>query len=339
MKKFTQTIELLHGLVERDRVPGVSYTIFTPDFYQREVFGEAMVEPTHQPLWNDALYDVASLTKVVGTTTVILMLVQSGQLRLNDPIQKYLPTFQDARVTVLHLLTHTSGITGYIKNRNELPPDELTQALLNLQVGDDFNRHVKYADIGFIYLGWIIETFYQQPVQTVITNEILKPLGLRKTTFAPDPQQCVPTEIQAKRGLIRGVVHDPKAYILGEHCGCAGLFSDLSDLEQFSRSFLTSNLGGLLSDDTMKTLFADHTPMPGFHGRSLGWRVLQTGASDDHLAVYHTGYTGTWLILDEVRQAGFIMLSNRVHPTVNETFIERRSQIVQTFLHELNQAN
>ncbi|KIS02983.1 serine hydrolase domain-containing protein [Paucilactobacillus wasatchensis] len=339
MANYQTTIEQLHQLVTDNVVPGVSYAIFDRKNRHAEVFGNAQLVPTKIKLWNDAKYDVASLTKVIGTTTIIMQLVERGLLKVDDPIKQYLPQFADQRVTVRHLLTHTSGIEGYIKNRNQLPADVLTSELLQLHVGANFNTHVKYADIGFIYLGWIIESFYKQPVQQVIDQQVLRPLKMTGATFHPTGQDCVPTEMQEQRGLIRGEVHDPKAYILKEHCGCAGLFATLSDLELFGHSMIENNLANLLTQNTIDQLFQDQTPMAGFHGRSFGWRVLQSRATDNHLVIYHTGFTGTWMILDRDEQQGFIMLSNRVHPSAaNEEFIARRHLIVTTYLHEKEEA-
>ncbi|KRO08962.1 beta-lactamase [Paucilactobacillus hokkaidonensis] len=335
MTKYKRTIEQIQQLVTQKVVPGVSYVIFDKQDCYSEILGDAKLKPTSIKLWKNAKYDVASLTKVIGTTTVIMQLVERGQLGIDDPVKLYLPQFSDPRVTVRHLLTHTSGVEGYIKNRNELSAPELTRQLLQLNVGDNFNQRVKYADIGFIYLGWIIEYFYQQPVQQVIDQVVLQPLKMTDATFKPESKDCVPTEIQAKRGLIRGQVHDPKAYILGVHCGCAGLFATLSDLEIFSRAMIDSNLAGLLTDKTVDQLFQDQTPMNGFYGRSFGWRVLLTEASDHHLIIYHTGFTGTWLAIDRDEQQGFILLSNRVHPSAdNDEFIDRRHLIMATYLHE-----
>lgn len=335
MTKYEKTIRQLHELVTQKVVPGVSYSIFDSHKRYAEFFGKAQLVPTEIKLWDNAKYDVASLTKVIGTTTVIMQLVEQEKLSVTDPIQLYLPEFTDPRVTVRHLLTHTSGIEGYIKNRNRLTADELTRQLLKLHVGANFNRNVKYADIGFIYLGWIVEYFYQQPVQQVIEQQVLQPLKMTGATFSPQQQDCVPTEVQPLRGLIRGEVHDPKAYILKAHCGCAGLFADLSDLEVFGHAMVETNLAGLLTAETVDQMFNDQTPMIGFHGRSFGWRVLKSNAADHHLIIYHTGFTGTWMVLDREEQQGFMMLSNRVHPSAdNEEFITRRSSIMQTYLQE-----
>ncbi|MGN1279543.1 MAG: serine hydrolase domain-containing protein, partial [Limosilactobacillus sp.] len=232
---------------------------------------------------------------------------------------------------------HTSGIHGYIPHRNELPADQLKRAFLTSQTVDStLNRQIRYADVNYLYLGWIIERLCNQPVQEVISHRVLEPLGMTTATFHPNPAAAVPTELQAGRGLIRGQVHDPKGYILGKHCGCAGLFASLGDLVIFSRQLIENNLGGLLSTALVEAVFEDQTPIPGPHSRSLGWKLLHD-RHDGHLLISHTGFTGTWLILDRQSDQGFICLTNRVHPTArNQQYLDQRDQIYATYLREKN---
>jgi len=333
--EYSETIRQIHQLVEDGIAPGISYAIFDAHEEIKEVFGYAELTPELEKLRPGMQYDVASLTKVIGTTTVIMKLVQEGKLSVDDPVQKYLPEFNDPRVKIRHLLTHTSGIEGYIPNRDELSAEKLTKALLSLPVSDNFNQTIKYADIGLIYLGWIIEYFYHQPVQQVIQTEVLDKLGMNSSTFNPQMKNCVPTQLHHSRGLIRGVVHDPKAYTLGQHCGSAGMFSTLSDITKFAHSMIETGLDGLLTESTIDDLLQDQTPMQGFNGRTFGWRLLQDHGNHQHPIMYHTGYTGTWLLVDLITNQGFIFLSNRVHPNDNNSvYLPRRDQIINTYLAE-----
>lgn len=150
---------MIHRLVEEGIVPGVSYAMIKDGYVQSEVFGMEQVVPFKKKLTYGRLYDVASLTKVVGTTTLILHLQEIGKLTVDDRVCDYLEKFSDKRVTLRHLLTHTSALTGYIKNRNELSATELMDALYTLKVGDWFEKKVVYADIGPILLGQIIEKY------------------------------------------------------------------------------------------------------------------------------------------------------------------------------------
>lgn len=330
---YERTITKLRQLVKEGIVPGVSYLIFDHEQIIQEVMGMAQVYPQPTPLQPQMLYDVASLTKVVGTVPVVLMLVEEGKIGLDDPVSNYLFAFNDDRPTIRNLLTHTSGIAGYIPHRDELDAAELKKAYLTqMQVGDSLNRQVRYADVNYLFLGWIIEEVCGAPVQEVITSKVLASLDLPAATFQPAAAKCVPTEVQTKRGLICGQVHDPKGYILGKHCGCAGLFATLADLYQFSRALIETNLAGLLSPTMVDALFTDQTPIPGQHSRSFGWKLLHAGP-DRHKLISHTGFTGTWLLLDRQRDQGLIVLTNRVHPIAqNQEFLTARDRLFASYL-------
>ena len=316
-------------MVDEQIVPGVSYAHLHDGQVETMVYGNAALVPQVQPLRWGMLYDMASLTKVVGTTTVILKMIEQGMITLDDRVADHIPLFKDQRVTVRHLLTHTSAISGYIPHRNQLPPDRLLAALDSLSVGDWFDQKVVYTDVGLIMLGQIIEKFYQAPVQTVIQNEVLIPLGLTESTFDPIKENCVPTEMTASRGLIQGAVHDPKAFILKEHCGSAGLFMPLNDLIKFAQWILGITENDLLQRSTLDSLFKDWTT---HHlGRSLGWDLRIS--PDQTPWIYHTGYTGTYILLSKARQEGLIVLTNRVHPTAdNQAFLDFRDQLVADFI-------
>lgn len=316
-------------MVDEQIVPGVSCAHLHDGQVETMVYGNAALIPKVQPLRWGMLYDMASLTKVVGTTTVILKMIEQGKIDLNDQVANYIPLFKDRRVTVRHLLTHTSAISGYIPNRNQLPPDQLLTALDSLAVGDWFDQRVVYTDVGLIMLGQIIEKFYQAPVQKVIHDEVLIPLGLTESTFIPVKENCVPTEVTSDRGVIQGEVHDPKAFILKEHCGSAGLFMTLNDVIKFAQWILGITSNNLLQRSTINSLFKDWTT---YHlGRSLGWDLR---FSPDNIPwIYHTGYTGTYIILSEQRQEGLIVLTNRVHPQAdNQAFLAIRDQMISDFI-------
>ena len=165
-KQYRETIAGLNRLVEQGIVPGISYALFDHGIEYREVKGYAEIQPKKEPLRAKMQYDLASLTKVIGTVPVIAIAIQAGKLKLTDPVQKYLPEFKDSRPTIQNLLTHTSGICGYIPHRDELTAKELKQAYLTQQhVDSSLNRQIKYADVNFLYLGWIAEKIYGQSIQ------------------------------------------------------------------------------------------------------------------------------------------------------------------------------
>lgn len=331
---YEKTVEAITKLVKDGVVPGVSYAFIDGQRVQKEMYGAEALVPSYEPLKPNQLYDLASLTKVVGTVNVILQLVTAGKLALTDAVHSYLPEWQDTRVTIRHLMTHTSGITGYIPHRNKLTAKELHQALLGLHVGENFERRMVYSDINFIFLGWIAERILGQPIQTLITQSVLQPLGMKTSTFQPaDPSQCVPTEVSPTRHLIRGVVHDPKAFVLKERCGSAGLFSTLNDLILFEKAML-SDSGQPITQAQKGALLADQTPLH-HQWRSFGWALLQAKLPTPHRCIWHSGYTGTFLVLDLKTRQGMVFLSNRVHPVApNEAFLARRNAIINTYLTE-----
>lgn len=331
---YEKTVNAVRRLVNDGTVPGVSYAFIDGEQVISGRYGAETLVPGYEPLKPDQLYDVASLTKVVGTVNVILQLVAEGRLAFEDRVSEYLPQWQDARVTVRHLLTHTSGITGYIPHRNKLSAAELSAALLKLHVGDQFEVKMVYSDINFIFLGWIAEKITGEPIQQLIQDKVLLPLGMVSSTFHPtDPAQVVPTEVSPTRGLIRGVVHDPKAFVLKERCGSAGLFSTLSDLVTFEQAMLGKK-GRPIAPEQVDELLQDQTPRH-HQWRSFGWALLPTQLPEPHRCIWHSGYTGTALVLDLKTDQGMVFLSNRVHPKApNEVFLERRNAIINTYLAE-----
>lgn len=174
--RFEQTIHQIEALVADEVVPGVSYAVIEGQQVTTKVLGYSELTPKLIPLEPGQLYDLASLTKVIGTTTLILRLLERGRLSLTTKVHSILPAFKDRRVTVLHLLTHTSGLEGYIPNRNQLAAPALKEALLTqLTVGPNFGKKVVYTDIGMLYLGWMLEVIYGKPIQDLIQSLVLTP--------------------------------------------------------------------------------------------------------------------------------------------------------------------
>lgn len=335
MNQYPVTQQQLISLVDHRIVPGISYCLFNGADRITKVVGDAAWVPAREPLHPGMQYDLASLTKVVGTVPVIQQLMQHRLVSLDDPVTRFLPMFSDQRVTVRNLLTHTSGLHGYIPHRNQLSPQELTTAFITQQrVDDSLNRQIRYADVNFLLLGWIIEQVLGTTVADAVNELVTTPLGMMDTGYHPTVSRSVPTEKQPQRGLIRGQAHDPKGYILGDDCGCAGLFSTLEDLVCFGHHLIATGLNGRLSPAMVEMLFTDQTPIAGKHSRSLGWKLLHSPA-DGHLLIAHTGFTGTWIILDRQEQSGMVVLTNRVHPTANnQRFLTCRDQIFATYLQE-----
>ncbi|MCX2455524.1 serine hydrolase domain-containing protein [Lacticaseibacillus nasuensis] len=316
----------LNGLVNDRLTPGVSAAVDDGARVTMAVFGEATWQPTVTPLRSGALYDLASLTKVLGTTNVFLQALAAGRVGLDQPLREWLPAFTQP-TTFRQALTHTSGLEGYIPHRDDLPPAALRQALLTQLHVDagECDCRVVYRDVNLLLVGWALEAVYHESIQALITARVLRPLGLTQATFTPAPARCVPTTY-ASGQLLQGRVHDPKSAILGAHSGAAGLFASLQDLIRFSHILM----GVLTTPAWLKPawLLADFTRAK--LGRSLGWDLRRDAAH--RLWLYHTGYTGGfWLVQPTTRQA-LIVLTNRVHPKPQPEFLPRRDAIVAAWL-------
>ena len=334
MIEYFATQNLIERMVTARIVPGVNYAFIKGQQVFTSTVGFSTWVPENVQLSPFAQYDLASLTKVIGTTTVFLQLYEEGQLNFSEPLQQFIPTFKDHRVRLSHLLTHTSGIRGYIEHRDELSARELIEAIINLPVTDEFDEKVRYSDTNFILLGLVLEVIFDKPVWQVITEQVIRPMHLQATTFYPDKKNSVPTTMREDGTLIQGVVHDPKAQVLKEHCGSAGLFSDLNDLVVMAQGYLGLNRDILpLHQETVAELFKPKT-RPTMDFRSWGFDMV-FDPIDQHAIILHTGYTGTLVVFDRLMRTGMILLTNRVHPSGNnQIFITARQKIIASFLDE-----
>lgn len=329
---FPKTQTLIEALASERIVPGVNYAFLKGQQVFASTVGFASIYPQITQLSPFAYYDLASCTKVLATTPLVLQEVEAGRMAFSDPLQKFIPEFQDRRVEIRHLLTHTSGIKGWIPNRDRLSGEELASAILSLPVTSEFNRVVRYADTNFVLLGLALERLTGQPVQELAMERVIQPMGLTETTFDPPKAECVPTEL-AHGQVLQGIVHDPKAQQLGKRCGSAGLFSVMEDLVKLGQGYMGVRDLPFLNKQSVEDLYQVKTPA-GLKERSWGWNLI-FDPEKNYPLIYHTGYTGTLILFDRVKQSGLILLTNRVHPTRhNQAFLTMRSRIIHAFLAE-----
>jgi CubicO group peptidase (beta-lactamase class C family) len=269
------------------------------------------------------LYDLASLTKVVATTSAVMVLFDEHRIALDAPVARYLPAFArgaKSRVTIRELLEHRSGLpAGRNLSRLAHDPVRARELVLATALEHEPGTVEQYSDVGMDVLGFVVEAIAHQPLDRFVQRRIFAPLAMTSTGFRPGPAlraRAAPTEIHGRRGhALRGEVHDGDAFALGGVAGHAGLFSTASDLARFAQMLLD---GGTL-DGTR--IIADST-VALFTHRSAGWRALgwdtcAGGAScGQHMserAYGHTGFTGTSLWIDPDRGLYVIVLSNWLH--------------------------
>ncbi|HEX5436396.1 MAG TPA: serine hydrolase [Gemmatimonadaceae bacterium] len=283
--------------------------------------------PSPAPTEN-TMYDMASLTKVVGTTTAMMQLYESGAIGLDDPVQKYLPNWVGPHknlVTVRNLLTHSSGLPPYKLFYKALKSPAATMAMVYATPLDTLpGVRMVYSDIGAILMGEIVRRVSGDRLDHYLAEHVFRPLGMASTMFNPPLAllpRIAPTEYEAWRDtLVRGEVHDENAYELGGVAGHAGLFSTAHDLGIFAQMMLN---GGtyhgihVLLPATIATFTTVQDS--AFSNRALGWEVPDATNSAGHLmsshAFGHTGFTGTSIWIDPPRNLFIILLSNRVDPT------------------------
>jgi CubicO group peptidase (beta-lactamase class C family) len=274
------------------------------------------------------IYDLASLTKVVATTTAAMILFDEGKLELDAPVGRYLPDFSGGtkdRVTVRHLLTHRSGLpAGRELWRVASSPGSARWAVIATPLVCEPGACFVYSDLGADVLGWVVESIAGESLDTFTQRRVFGPLGMTDTFFQPADSldyRIAPTEIAPPRGYpIRGEVHDENAYVLGGVAGHAGLFSTAADLSVFAQMMLNGGQynGVRIVSDTAVALFTKRLG-GNWNGssRALGWDTADgDGSSGIYLtprAYGHTGFTGASMWIDPERQMFVILLTNRVH--------------------------
>lgn len=274
---------------------------------------------------DQTIYDLASLTKVVGTTTAIMILFDEGKIRLDDKVAKFIPEFGGGAkddITVQHLLEHRSGLpAGRDLWRIALTPDEARRAVIETPLECSPDRCMIYSDLGPDLLGFIVEAVSGQRLDEFLQKRVFEPLGMRETSFRPHwtlRERIAPTELTPPRGYpLRGEVHDENAFVLGGVAGHAGLFSTATDLSVFAQMMLNGGeINGvrIVADSTVAR-FTRNAPSRGT--RALGWDTCgHDGSCGKYLstrAYGHTGFTGTSLWIDPDRDLFVILLTNRVH--------------------------
>ncbi len=269
------------------------------------------------------IYDLASLTKVVGTTTAVMLLFDEGKLSLDDRVSMYIPEFVGGgkeNVTIRMLLEHRSGLpAGRDLWRVAHTPEEARAAVISTNLFANPGQYYEYSDLGADMLGFAVEAITGEKLDEFLQARVFTPLGMTDTHFRPDASlrgRIAPTEITPPRGYpLRGEVHDENAYALGGVAGHAGLFSTVTDLSVFAQMLLNggSYNGTRIVADTTVQLFTRRAAGT----RALGWDTCAgTGGCGKYMgadAYGHTGYTGTSLWIDPEREMFVILLTNRVH--------------------------
>ncbi|MEW9121555.1 MAG: serine hydrolase domain-containing protein [Thermotaleaceae bacterium] len=320
--------DYLHRLIKEGVFPGASFSLLDQEHSCMGFLGKAQMIPESIPVEEDTIYDLASLTKVIATTSCIMLLIERGYITLDTEICEILPLCSQRDICIRHLLTHTSGLDADIDWTN-MNKEQLLHGVYNSSIKPSrFEKEVVYSDIGFILLGLIIEQLTGS-FEEFVQKNLFKPLKMKETFFNPKEayiKRCAATEFcELRNEIIRGVVHDEKAYLLGGIAGHAGLFSTIGDITNFVKMYLKDGVfeeQRILNQSTISLMASSYTPYANSE-RGLGWMLnRKTNIFCDaagERTLYHTGFTGTSIIIDLDNKKGFVLLTNRVHPTRKNT--------------------
>ena len=350
--RLSRIDELVQEAIRRRELPGAVVVVgHGEEIGYQKAFGNRAVEPAPEVMTLNTIFDLASLTKVVATTTSIMILVEEGRIRLTDRVASYIPSFArsgKAEITVRHLLTHTSGLrpdldladswTGY-----DTAIARATEEVPTAAPGE----RVVYSDINFFLLGDIVSRVSGMTLDRFAQSRIFEPLGMHDTMFRPSSSlvsRIAPTEPCTPDGwpcggpgatMLRGEVHDPTARRMGGVAGHAGLFSTAADLTIFCRMLLSGGTvsgSRILAPLTIARMTAPATPARLMSRRGLGWDIDSSFSSNrgDLLPLGsfgHTGFTGTSLWIDPSTRTFVIVLSSRLHPDGQGDVVDLRARI------------
>jgi CubicO group peptidase (beta-lactamase class C family) len=316
------------------------------------------------PVSDQTIYDLASLTKVIATTTAAMILADRALLEIQRPVAAYLPDFSQPfalatgslwmareEVTVQHLLAHTSGLPAYerffLRAREKA---HVIEEALALPLEELPGQKTVYSDVGFILLGEILERVAKEPLDAFCRREIFEPLGMQHTGFNPSPElkpRIAPTEQDDlfRKRLIWGEVQDENAWVMGGVAGHAGLFGAAGDLALFCRMMLDEGKSGgkqFMQPHTIRE-FTRAWPVAQGAPRGLGWdKPSEPSSSGQYFspASYgHLGYTGTSIWIDPEKRLFVVLLTNRIHPTrTNEAIKQFRPAVHDVVVEGLLQA-
>lgn len=309
----------------------------------RKAYGQRALVPNPEPMTVDTIFDAASLTKVIATTPSIMKLFEQGKIRLDDPVTRYLPEFQNGHspITIRNLMTHFSGLRPDLDLKPAWSGYEtgIHRALIDKPAGPPGVRFV-YSDINFILLAEVVHRLSGQMLNDYALQNVFGPLGMTETTFLPSPDlrpRIAPTEIDAATGQpLRGVVHDDTTRFMGGVAGQAGVFTTADDLAKFAQMMLdrgqAENGTRLFNPATVEKFTTPQSPADQPILRGLGWDIDSPYSSERGdlfpIGSYgHTGFTGTSLWIDPFSRTYVILLTNAVHPHRGNSINSLRSRI------------
>lgn len=314
-----------------------------------KAFGNFTYDKNSTKVSTNSIFDLASVSKVVGTTSAAMILAGNNNLNLDDKVIKYLPEFNNNakdKITIRNLLLHNSGLPAFKKYYDIYSTaDEVINDIMNLSLDNPPGEKYIYSDLGMIVLQKVIEKITSKTLDVFLSENLFILLDMKSTMYNP-PQElknkCVPTELDnfLRMRLLQGEVHDERAFMLNGVAGHAGLFSTAEDLSKFVMMLL--NNGIYREHKIIDSRIIDEwtSKQSNQSDRGLGWdtKSPENSSSGNYFSLNsfgHTGYTGTSIWVDKETKLFVILLSNRVHPTRNNTKIIEFRPIIHDAIYNL----
>lgn len=353
---FPQIDQAIQHSIDQGQTSGAAFWLERQGQHYEQVYGRMSPEAPSPAVALDTIFDAASLTKVVVTSTAVQLLMDEGKLGLDDLLVRHLPECAGAKlgaITLRHLLTHTSGL---LPSLGPKPAWQGKAAALQLACAaaptDAPGTLFRYSDINFILLGLMVERVSGQPLEVFAQQRIFAPLGMASSGYLPlrrfDAARIAPTQRTGAvanpasahfdlppNHVLQGVVHDPTARFMGGVAGHAGLFTTLRDLAAFGRMLVDGGVVGgqrFLSAEAMARLSTVQSAEAAHYRRSAGWDI-DTPFSRPRGTLFpvgsygHTGFTGCILWIDPFSRTFYVFLSNRVYPDDSHVILPLYTQL------------
>ena len=346
---FNEVDSLMNSAITKKIFPGAGLIVgHRGRLIYQKYFGAGTYEKSAKPIDENSIFDLASLSKVTGTTSAVMLLYDRGQIDLNEKVQKHLPQFGNngkENITIKNLLLHNSGLPAWKPFYKEYKTaDEVINAIMEMELDFKPGTKYQYSDLGMITLQKVVETITNKGIDEFLKGNLFDKLEMENTFYNPSPKvwyNCVPTEKDDywRMQLMKGKVHDETAYLLNGVAGHAGLFSTASDLAKLVYLYVNNGRTGTQQIFKKETIDLFTKKNSELSTRALGWDTKSPeNSSAGNLfpeeSFGHTGFTGTSIWVDKSDGLFVILLTNRVYPTRENTQIIRFRPLIHDAIYK-----